>query len=347
MTVSAAKAGSTADERVELASNENPFGASPKAMEAMRAALSGLNRYPPHDDGALRRKLAETFGRGLTPDNFFAANGGVEVLSMIEDALMTGADSAIICPPAFRPYRDSLTAKGFDFTEAPLTRPDFLPDPDAILAAVTERTRLLYLTNPNNPTGTRFGADLLARILDGLPDHVTVIYDEVYWQFADGLGLPDSIGLIRDGRNLIAVHSFSKIYGLAGARVGYAIAPERLIAALRPRRRSYQINTLGLAGALAALDDVAFLAQTVANNTQQRPVMIDGVRALGLTAWDSAANFVMFRCPDGVSGKALSERLAQSGVLVRPAFDLPDHVRVTVGQPQETAAFLQALKEVL
>lgn len=347
MTATAAKAAFMADENVQLASNENPFGPSPKAVDAMRTALAGLHRYPPHDDGVLRRQLAETFGRGLTPDNFFAANGGVEVLGMIEDALMTVADSVIICPPCFGPYRASLTAKGMDFSEVPLTRPDFLPDPDAILDAVTDRTRLLFLTNPNNPTGTWFGEDLLLRILDGLPDRVTVVYDEVYWQFAEDLGLPDSIGLIRGGRNLIAVHSFSKTYGLAGARIGYAVAPERLVAAVRPRKRSYHINTLGLLGAAAALEDAEFLERTMTNNTRQRPVMVEGLRSRGLTAWDSAANFVMFRCPDSMSSKALAARLAQSGVLVRPAFDLPDHIRVTVGTPEETAAFLQAIEKVL
>ncbi|MGD9862371.1 MAG: histidinol-phosphate transaminase [Pseudodonghicola sp.] len=330
-----------------LSANENPLGPGPAAVTAMRQALERLHRYPPQDDLSLRQVLAACFGRGLTSDNFLAANGGVEVLGMIEDAVLADGGTAIICPPCFAPYRVSLRAKGYGFTEVPLTRPDFRPDVDAILAAVTDETRLLYLTNPNNPTGTWFGPEVLDRILDGLPEQVTVIYDEVYWHFAAGLGLPDSVGLIGAGRNLVAVHSFSKAYGMAGARVGYALAPEALIARIAPLKRSYQLNTAALAGAVAALGDTAHLARTVANNDLERARLVSGLRALGLETWESAANFAMFRCPEGISARALCDRLAEHGVLVRPAFDLPDHVRASVGTPEEVTHVLRATEEVL
>ena len=347
MTMISKPKGQVNDSQISLAANENPLGPSPKALAAIKAALALLNLYPAQDDLSLRRKLAEFHGRDLTVDHFFAANGGVEVLSMIEDAVLGSDQSAILCPPCFGPYRASLTAKGLGFQTVALTRPEFLPDVDAILTAVTDQTRLIYLTNPNNPTGTYFGADLLLRLLDGLPSHVTVIYDEVYYQFATGFDLPDVIKLVHEDRNLFVVHSFSKAYGLAGARVGYAIAPPRLIQTVVPRKRSFHINRLSLAGATAALDDTEFLATAVANNTAQRAILLTGLRDMGLTAWASEANFVMFESPGGRPAKDLCAALAQSGVLVRPAFDLPGHVRASVGQPNETQAFLAALKRAI
>ena len=327
-----------------LGANENPFGPSPRAVRAMSGALAGLNLYPARDDTALRTALAHDFGRGLTAEHFLAANGGCEVLSMIEDGLMQPGDRAIICPPCFAPYRSSLKAKGMAFDEVPLSRPGFVPDVAAILAAVTPETRLLYITNPNNPTGTYFDGALLDRLLDALPDRVIVIYDEVYHHFSEDL--PDAISRVLAGRRLIAVHSFSKAFGLAGARIGYAMASPELIARVAPRKRSYHINGVSLAGALAALDDTAFLSRVVDNNTAERARLSEGLRALGLTVWDSAANFVLFEVPGG-DAAALCQRIGARGIEVRPGFDLPGHVRVSIGLPDQNAAFLAALSTEL
>ena len=204
----------------KLSSNENPFGPSPKAVAAAQKVLEDAHIYPPRNDAVLCDALAAFHGRGLTSDHFFAANSGVEALSLIEDGLCNPGHRAIICPPNFGAYASSLGKKGVEVDRVPLIEPGFDPDPDAILAAIKPDTRLIYLCNPNNPTGTWFGEDVLNKVLDGLPDNVTLIYDEVYFQFATDDPLPDAIRHVLDGRNIIIVHSFSKAYGLAGLRVG-------------------------------------------------------------------------------------------------------------------------------
>ncbi|MDA7966333.1 aminotransferase class I/II-fold pyridoxal phosphate-dependent enzyme, partial [Ruegeria sp.] len=181
-----------------LSSNENPFGPSPKAVAAAQAALQDANLYPERTDAALCVALAQFHGRSLTPEHFFAANSGVEVLSLIEDAVLCDGTEAIICPPCFGAYVASLKKKGATLRMVDLIGADYAVDVDGILAAVTPQTRLVYLCNPNNPTGTWFGEDVLSAILDGLPDHVTLIYDEVYYQFATEHGLPDAIRHVKD-----------------------------------------------------------------------------------------------------------------------------------------------------
>lgn len=334
-------------EIAKLSSNENLIGPSPLAVEAATAALTDANFYPPRTDAALCAALADMHGRGLSTDNIFAANGGMEVLSLAEDALLTPDHRAIICPPAFGSYANSLSRKGIQIDRVPLTEPDYLPDPDAILAAVTPQTRAVYLCNPNNPTGTWFGDDILTAILDGLPDHVTVIYDEVYFQFATDDPLPDAIGHVLNGRNLLIVHSFSKTYGLAGMRVGYGIAPAPLVARIRPLLRTFHVNGISLTAAQAALGDTGHLTATLDNNNAERPRLIAALRALGLAVWPSQTNFILFRCPDGMTAKDMTAALVAEGVMVRPAFDLPHHVRVSIGTPAMNDQFLTALAPIL
>ena len=331
----------------KLSSNENPFGPSPKAVKAAHEALENAHIYPPRNDVKLCESLAAFHGRGLQADQFFAANSGVEVLSMIEDALISPGERAIICPPSFGAYASSLGKKSVVIDRVALTTPDFLPDVQSILAAVTSETRLVYLCNPNNPTGTWFGEEVLDQILDNLPDHVSLIYDEVYFQFATENGLPDAIRHVLDGRNIVIVHSFSKAYGLAGLRVGYGIAPVHLIQKFQKGKRSFHISAPAMAGAQAALDDVEHLNATVDNNHAERPRIRNGLLNLGLEALPSQSNFVMFSCPKGMDAKTMTAALVAEGVMVRPAFDLPDHIRVTIGTPTDNDRLLAAVAKVL
>lgn len=331
----------------KLSSNENPIGPSPKAIAAATDALQTANSYPPRTDAALCAALAAMHGRGLAPDNFFAANSGIEALSLVEDTLLTPGTRAIICPPAFGMYANSLGKKGIEIDRVPLTEPDYLPDVDAILSAVTPDTRLVYLCNPNNPSGTWFGDDTLTAVLDGLPDHVTLIYDEVYFQFATVEGLPDAIGHVLNGRNMVIVHSFSKTYGLAGMRVGYGIAPAPLVEQVQKQKRTFHINGISMIAAEAALSDIDHLTRTVDNNHAERTRLSDGLRALGLQVWPSQANFVMFACPEATTAKDLTATLVANGVMVRPAFDLPLHIRASVGTPPMNDKLLAALAEIL
>jgi histidinol-phosphate aminotransferase len=331
----------------KLSSNENPFGPSPLAVAAAQSALETANLYPARNDATLCKTLAGFHGRELTAANFFAANSGVEVLSLIEDALIRAGERAIICPPCFGAYSQSLRNKNAEIDTVLLRDTDFNVDADAVLAAVTPDTRLVYLCNPNNPTGTWFGEDVLAKVLDGLPDHVTLIYDEVYYQFATEEGLPDAIRHVLDGRNIVIVHSFSKAYGLAGMRIGYGIAPERIAAKVQKLKRSFHVSTAGMDAAAAALKDSAHLAKTVDNNHAERRRVTVGLAELGLEVAPSQANFVMFRCPEGSDAESMTTALVARGVMVRPAFYLPQHIRVTVGTPVDNSRFLAAVKSVL
>ncbi|WP_164660189.1 histidinol-phosphate transaminase [Tropicibacter sp. Alg240-R139] len=327
----------------KLSSNENPFGPSPAAVAAARDALENANIYPERTDAALCQKLAEFHGQGMQPEHFFSANSGVEVLSLIEDAVTEPGQRAIICPPCFGAYTSSLMKKGVLVDKVDLIGAGFDVDVDGILSAVTSDTRLVYLCNPNNPTGTYFGAEVLNAILDGLPDHVTLIYDEVYFQFATEFDLPDVLHHVRNNRNIVIVHSFSKAYGLAGMRVGYGIAPEQIAAKIRKHKRSFHLNTMGMTAAIAALDDAAHLVRTVTNNTTERARLSKALKSLGFEISKSQANFVMFRCPDGKDAKTLTNELVSHGVMVRPAFDLPNHIRATVGLPDDNTRLLDAL----
>ncbi|MEX0276169.1 MAG: histidinol-phosphate transaminase [Ruegeria sp.] len=330
-----------------LSSNENPFGPSPKAIAAAQAALETANVYPARDDAALCSALSGFHGRGLTSSHFFAANSGVEALSLIEDACGVADNRAIISPPCFGAYAASLKKKNAGIDIVTLKGESFAVDVDGILAAVTPETRLVYLCNPNNPTGTWFGEDVLSGILARLPDHVTLIYDEVYFQFATEKGLPDAIRHVLDGRNIVIVHSFSKAYGLAGLRVGYGIAAPALTKRIQQLKRPFHINAVAMSAAMAALQDDDHLNTTVRNNHDERSVLIKGLQALGLKPTVSQANFVMFECPDGMDADSLTRALVEQAVMVRPAFHLPRHIRATIGTPDDNARLLDALSGTL
>ncbi|EIM28560.1 PLP-dependent enzyme, histidinol-phosphate/aromatic aminotransferase or cobyric acid decarboxylase [Microvirga lotononidis] len=329
----------------KLSSNENPFGPSPKAVAAAQSAGRSASRYPERTDSKLCDTLAAFHGRGLATAHFFSANGGVEVLSLVEDALIHPGQRAIICPPCFGGYSQSLSNKRCEIDKVPLVGSGFNLDVDAILCAVTEETRLVYLSNPNNPTGTWFGGNPLKEILDGLPEHVTVIYDEVYYQFATEEGLPDAIRHVVDGRNIVIVHSFSKAYGLAGMRLGYGIAPQRTAQKVQKLKRSFHLSNPGMEAAMAALEDTSHLQRTVENNHVERRRLLERLSELSLEVTPSQANFVMVRCPEGYDAEELTTVLAKRGVMVRPAFYLPHHIRVTVGTPDDNTRLLTSLAQ--
>ena len=327
----------------KLSSNENPFGPSPKAVRAASEELNSVNFYPERTDQKLCEKLAQFHGRKLMADNFFGANSGVEALSLIEDALLSSGSEAVILPPCFGAYTPSVKAKDGKIIEVPLVGNDFKVDVNGMFAAMTEKTKLVYLCNPNNPTGTFFGANILNRILDDLPEHVTLIYDEVYYQFATEFDLPDAIKHVLDGRNIVIVHSFSKAYGLAGLRVGYGIAKPEIVKKIKAKKRSFHINSVSMAAAIAAIDDEQHLKITVENNTVERKKVSNRLKQCGFEVSSSQANFVMFKCPDGYTAEAFTKEMLHMGVMVRPAFFLPNHIRVTIGKPNENESFLKAV----
>jgi histidinol-phosphate aminotransferase len=231
--------------------------------------------------------------------------------------------------------------------EVPLVGDDFALDVAAVAAACRPDTKLVYVGNPNNPTGGWFGQDVFDALFEALPAHVLVVYDEVYHHFADPGVLPDALGAVLDGRHVVVVHSLSKAYGLAGLRVGWAVGAPALIARVAARKRSFHHSSLALAALVAAVGDTAHVARTVANNAEQRSWLAAQLQALGVRVWPSQANFLLFECPDGGLASDWEDRLLARGVMVRGAFHLPHHIRVTVSSPDANRAFVAAMTELV
>ena len=341
----------------KMSSNENPLGCSPVVAAAVQAVAFGLGDYPPYTDDKLRQGLAELHGRGLTPDHFVTGNGGCDVLELIARALLSSEDEAsssgvaspgaevILCPPTFPIYALTASQAGAQLVEVPLQPDTFEYRVDAILDAITDKTRLLYLCSPNNPTGTLLQQAQLDAIMASVPERVVVVFDEVYYHFVSEPDRPDPIDYVLQDANIVALHSFSKAYGLAGLRLGYAIAKPEIAKQIASLRLPFHLNTLCFEAGMAALADTAHVEKTVEVTLVGRDWLIGQLRELGLDAWPSQSNFVLFRCPAPAAEWA--QKLEDVNILVRPAFGLPDYLRVTVGLPESNRAFIDALAEIM
>ncbi len=327
---------------VKLASNENPVGPSPRAVEAMRKALPELHRYPDTDMFALRERVASL--HAVSGDELSFGNGSNHVIDSICRTFAGPEDHAVIGTPSFVCYRLFLAAADVPTTEVPLDQGVFW-NPDRMLAAVRPNTRLLFLDNPNNPTSTHLGRDGLTRLLSDLPDTVIPVIDEAYVHFVDAADYVSALELRSLSPNLIVLRTFSKAYGLAAARIGYAVGPGALIADLERVRTAFNVNSLAQAGALAALDDEAHLAQVVALNRSERARLSAGLSELGLSVAPSQTNFVLVQLP--TDAEPVYEALLRKGVITRTLGGLPRALRVSVGLPEENAKLLRALREVL
>ncbi|MCJ8338022.1 MAG: histidinol-phosphate transaminase [Pseudomonadales bacterium] len=333
----------------KMSSNENPYGPSPKAITAITEQLSQLHYYPERDDSKITRALAEHFGKGLCAANFTTGNGAVDLINLLESAMFVEgeANSIVICPPCFGSYAATAKLKGATVIEHPLDPQTFAIDSAGLANSITENTRLVYICNPNNPTGSYFDQSALSQILDSLPEHVTLVYDEVYYHFATEFRMPDAIQSVLHKRNIVILHSFSKAYGLAGLRTGYAIASEAIIAKLKKRKLTFQNDRLSMAAMQAALGDKQFLTKIIDNNTQQRTWLRRQLDDLGIQYWPSQANFICFKAPNGKTAQQIIELLLTYGVMVRAAFYLPDCVRVSIGQAEANRQFIKAISEII
>jgi len=332
---------------VKLASNESPLGPSPRAVQAIRRALSHLHRYPPVSDDALRARLARYLGGEFHPDQFVTANGGTEVLALIAQAFLARGDEAVICPPTFPLYEIFARRRGARPVRCALRPADWSYDVGRILRAITPATRVVHLCSPVNPTGTVLTRRQADRLMAALPRRILVVFDESYRDFVDDPDAADSLAYIRAGRCAVSVRSFSKSHGLAGLRVGYALAPADLAAYVRRARNPFHLGAPAVAGALAALDDARHLARTRRVVRTERARLFRALARRDLSPVPSQANFILFF--PGVPPETLYERLLARGVIVRPAanFYVPDGVRVSVGSRADNERFLSALDEVL
>ena len=327
---------------VKLASNENPLGVSPLAMAAIRAELDGLALYPDGNGYVLKRAIADKLAVGL--DQIVLGNGSNDVLEMAARAFLMPGRSAVFSEHAFAVYPLAVQAVGATGIAAPAQ--DYGHDLAAMLAAVRFDTRMVFIANPNNPTGTLLPAEALHGFLKALPEAVVVVLDEAYVEFLDPAEQAPSVAWLAEFPNLIITRTFSKAYGLAGLRVGYALARPELADLLNRVRQPFNVNSLALAAAAAALDDAGFLAESKRLNDAGMAQLTAGFERLGLDWIASAGNFVCVRVG---AAAAVFQGLLERGVIVRPVanYGLPEHLRVSVGLPEQNARFLTALAECL
>jgi histidinol-phosphate aminotransferase len=329
---------------VKLASNESPLGPSRRAVEAIFAEAEGLNRYPDGSCHYLREALAEALGVG--GDSLVFGTGSDEILELVAKAFLGPGDEAAFPWPSFAMYPIVARGMGAEPVRAPLDA-ELRADVDALLAAVGKRTRVVFLANPNNPTGTSIGAAEFARLLGGLSERVVLVCDEAYFEYVRRADFPDALAEIPKRPTLLILRTFSKIHGLAGLRVGYAVGDPELIGVLERARHPFNVNSLAQAAARAALADSDHVRR-VRDVTHAGLAQLErGFGGLGLRYAASDANFLLVEV--GPDAKGIYERLLREGVITRPlgAFGLSEHLRVTAGLPEENERLLAALGRAL
>ncbi|MBK6401796.1 MAG: histidinol-phosphate transaminase [Rhodocyclaceae bacterium] len=340
MTQLAREMGIPVDKIVKLASNENPLGMSPRARVAVEQAIAGIERYPDQFD--LIKALADR--TRLAQEQIVLGNGSNDVLDLAARVFLAPGRSAVMAQHAFAVYPLATVSTGAECIVVPAKH--YGHDLDAMLAAIRSDTRLVWIANPNNPTGNFLPYSEIKAFLAKVPAAVAVVLDEAYTEYLAPADRVDTLSWIRDFPNLIVTRTFSKVYGLAGLRVGYAAASPAVADLMNRVRQPFNVNNLALAAAIAALDDHVFLAESYQLNRRGMEQLVTGIKRLGLEHIPSHGNFVTFKVSDG---GAVNQKLLRQGVIVRPigGYGLPNHLRVTIGLERENDCFLQALEQAL
>lgn len=329
------------DNPIKLASNENPLGPSPRALRAAKEALSEVHRYPDGAGYALRKALAERHGVPL--EEVLHGHGSNELIELIMRTFTTHEHHVVFGTPAFAMYPVTAMAHGVEFT-AVATR-DYQHDLTGMLEAVRPNTRLVIIDNPNNPTGTYVGREAVERFLREVPAQVIVVMDEAYFEYADAPDYPDCLKLRQLRERLIVLRTFSKIYGLAGFRVGYAIGPARLLGYVNRLRAPFNVGIVGQRAARAALTDEVHVEKSHRLNLNERRRLTRELGKMNVQVTPSQANFVF--CNFARPAQEIYETMLRRGVILRPFAKLPSALRITVGTEEENTRMLQALGEVL
>ena len=326
---------------IKLASNENPLGPSPRAIEAMREAIDKVHFYPDGGGFHLRNAIAQHVG--LSRENVVLGNGSNEIIELLFHTFTRpGIHDIITARHAFAVY--TLMAQLFGVRAHVVDDADFTPDLPAMLRAVTPQTRLIFLASPNNPTGTRVTNEALDEFLRKLPPHVIAVLDEAYYEFLDNP--PDTVAYVKQGARVVLMRTFSKIQGLAGLRIGYGLASAEIADLLQRARQPFNANAIAQAGAIAGLADTEHQAKTKAITDEGRKIIEDAFAQMGLKYTPSTANFVMVHVGDG--GEVF-KRLMKKGIIVRSmvSYHLPAYIRVSIGTPEQNARFLAELPGAL
>lgn len=333
------------DDVIKLASNENPLGVSPKALAAMKAALPKLNHYPNSAGYEFRSALAEKFD--VDRSQIAIGNGADDLILELSMAFLEDDDEVVVSRSSFPMYDIYTHAMRARLVKTPLTA-ELGIDLDAMADAITDRTKLVYVCNPNNPTGMIVSADEIDAFIQRVPESVLIVLDEAYYEMVDSDSYPDSLAYVREGRkNVFVLRTFSKVYGLAGIRIGYGFAHPDVISTLLKIKPPFNVNVLAQAAGIAALEDQAFVIQSVDANKAGRQVLCHEFDRLGLSYAESHTNFILIRI--GPNASIIQQDLLERGVIVRPCggYDLPEFLRISIGTPEQNERFIMTLSEIL
>jgi histidinol-phosphate aminotransferase len=334
---------------IKMASNENPFGPSPKAIEAMRQVAAELNLYPDNEVTALRQRLAKL--HGMSADNILVTAGTTSFLITIGRTLLAPGLNAVSGDRSFIVYPIATKGPGGTLIKVPMRQDAF--DLDAILAAINAETRIVYIANPNNPTGTLLTPAELDRFMSKIPEHVCVVLDEAYCDFAEffaqqrGVEYSRSMNYVREGRNVVVLRTFSKAHGLAGARIGYGIAPVDQISYFARLKTVFSVNGIAEAGALAATQDEQHIRKTLENNAAGVEYLSKTIGEMGLRVVPTWANFLYVEV--GEDAEALGKRMQDEGVIIRPlagGWGAPQAIRITVGTPEQNRKCISVMRKL-
>jgi histidinol-phosphate aminotransferase len=328
---------------VKLASNENPLGPSPKGIAAAHAALADANRYPDGGTQLLRARLAER--RGVFPEEIFIGLGSSEIIDLAARVLLRPGLQGLTSEGTYAPFSVAIRASGAELVLAP--QKHFAFDLKAMAKAITPKTAVIYIANPNNPTGSAFGRAELDEFLACVPDGVLVVLDEAYIHYAVSMGLRDSVEAYQKKKNMLILRTFSKVYGLAGLRIGYTIGRPELLTAMNKLRTPFNTSGVAQAAALAAMYDKEHVARCIETNAAERKRMTTSLGRMGFQPVESESNFVFMNVGEGAS--TLSDDLLHLGVIVRPLawMGFPKAIRISVGTAEENSKLFSALGKLM
>jgi histidinol-phosphate aminotransferase len=322
---------------IKLASNENPVGPSAEALKAIAGCLGDLNRYPDGNGYYLKQALSEALC--VSGDEIILGNGSNELLDMASRTFMRPGDDAVMAAPSFVVYCMAVQATGGNAVQVPLK--NYAHDLDAMAAAITPKTRIIFIANPNNPTGTINRKDEFDRFMKKVSDDVLVVLDEAYYEYVTDPEYADSVKYLHSAKNVLILRTFSKIYGLAGLRLGYGIAKKEILVDMNRLREPFNTNSVAQKAAVAALGDRAHIEQSRSVNEQGKKYLYRELDAAGVAYVPTEANFIYIPIEDSF---AVNDTLLRLGVIIRPMG--PKAIRVTIGLPEENRRFIEALKKV-
>jgi histidinol-phosphate aminotransferase len=335
---------------IKMASNENPFGPSPRAVEAMRRAAEEVNLYPDNEVSALRQRLARQHGVGI--ENILSTAGSTSFLAIIGRTLLAPGLNAVTSERSFIVYPVATEAAGGRLITAPMRDDTF--DLERLLATINAETRIVFIANPNNPTGTLIPPAELDRFMEQVPERVCVVLDEAYCDFAEyfarqrGVEYSHSMRYVHEGKNIVVLRTFSKAHGLAGARIGYGIAPAEQISYFARMRTVFSVSNVAEAGALAAIEDEQHFRKTIRNNAAGMEYLWAKIGDMGLRVTPSWTNFLYVEV--GEDAAALGRRMQDEGIIIRPLigkWGAPRAIRITVGTPEQNQKCVSALKKAI